>query len=134
MPYTLFSRPGPLEMRYMTDFCLTYRYYMDSNKLLDELIALYRSLGERDADKSARMNVINFMQHWIKYHYQHDFEGNPELESRTRHFITSHITTFEGDRVASILIDGMEKRVRIFLFRPHGRSSSIHIPLSLAIP
>lgn len=56
------------------------------------------------------MNVVNFLQHWIRHHYGHDFKKNQEFCSETKNFITL-IEETDGKTVANIVLKGMNKTV-----------------------
>jgi len=66
------------------------------------------------------LNILTFIQHWVKNHYEHDFEVNPELSSATKKFLK---TVQEGEAVSSVILgkfDITAKRTTLSRSKPKG--------------
>jgi len=98
------------KMNYYTIFCLTYRYFMEAGLLLEELMRLYKSYGNDESSKPKRMNVVNFLHHWIRRHYKTDFEPKPELCEQVKLFIKL-IEDTDGQTVSKTILKGLDKTI-----------------------
>ena len=65
--------------------------------------------------KSDRLNVINFVKHWIENHYEHDFLHNDQLLEKAAFFIDTIVQKNDGNLVAKTLRQSMAKKVLIFV-------------------
>ena len=79
-------------------------------ELHEQIVSFYDTFCEGgELEKSYRMNIVNFLQHWIKNHYRHDFEHNTELTEATRAFVQDKVTPMEGETVAKVLMQGFQR-------------------------
>jgi hypothetical protein len=67
----------------------------------------------KDIYKTHRLNVVNFIKHWVEWHYFHDFVDNEPLQQMVSTFIESHVVQNDGKAVARTLSRTLDKNVSV---------------------